>query len=143
MQSPSSPGPAVPQLTWRHYPVSMRYVAVGAVAGAAARWGVLVAAGARWTTAVELALTVIAALMGGMLVGRRRTRAGERRLTVHQYLLVGAGWCGALAPFSAFALRMAEALDRGDVAQLAAVGLGTPAAAAVAAGIGYRLGSRP
>lgn len=121
----------------------MRYVAVGAMAGAAARWGVLVAAGARWTTAVELALTVVAALIGGVLVGRRRTRAGERRLTVHQYLLLGAGWCGALAPFSAFALRMAEALDRGDVAQLAAVGLGTPAAAAVSAGIGYRLGSRP
>ncbi|MEZ5411019.1 MAG: CrcB family protein [Acidimicrobiales bacterium] len=143
MQSPSSAGPAVPPLTWRHYPVSMRYVAVGAMAGAAARWGLLVAAGDRWTTAVELGLTVVAALLAGVLVGRRRTRAGDRRLTVNQYLLLGVGWCGALAPFSAFALRMAEALDRGDVAQLAAVGLGTPAAAMVAAGIGYRLGSRP
>lgn len=143
MQSASSPGPAVPQLTWHHYPASMRYVAVGAMAGAAARWGLLVAAGDRWTTAVELGLTVVAALVAGVLVGRRRTRAGDRRLTVNQYLLLGAGWCGALAPFSAFALRMAEALDRGDVAQLAAVGLGTPAAAVVAAGIGYRVGSRP
>lgn len=121
----------------------MRYVAVGAVAGAGARWGLLALAGTRWTTAVELGLTVVAALLAGVLVGRRLTRAGDRRLTVNQYLLVGAGWCGALAPFSAFALRMAQALDRGDVAQLAAVGLGTPLAAAVAAGIGYRLGSRP
>ncbi|MDH4365391.1 MAG: CrcB family protein [Acidimicrobiia bacterium] len=142
MQSPSLPGPAVPQLSWHHYPVSMRYVAVGAAAGAAARWGLLVAAGAGGTTGVELGLTVVAALTAGVLVGRRRTRTGERRLTVNQYLLLGAGWCGALAPFSAFALHMAEALDRGDVAELAAVGLGTPAAAAVAAGIGYRVGSR-
>ncbi len=143
MQSPSSSGPVVPQLSWRRYPVSMRYVAVGAMAGASARWGLLAAAGARWTTAVELTLTVAAALMAGVLVGRRRNRAGERRLTVNQYLLAGAGWCGALAPFSAFALRMAEALDQGDVARLAAEGLGTPVAAAVAAGVGYRLGSRP
>ncbi len=107
------------------------------------RWALLAAAGPRWTTAVELGLSVVAALVGGVLIGRRRTRAGDRRLTVNQYLLLGAGWCGALAPFSAFALRMAEALDRGDVAQLAAVGLGTPAVAAVAAGVGYRLGSRP
>jgi len=143
MQSPPPPGPAVPQLSWRHYPVSMRYVAVGAAAGAAARWGVLAAADDRWATGVELGLTVVAAVLGGVLVGRRWNRAGERRLTVNQYLLLGAGWCGALAPFSAFALRMAEALDRGDVAELAAVGLGTPAAAMVAAGVGYRLGSRP
>lgn len=121
----------------------MRYVGVGAAVGAAIRWGLLAAAGPRWTTAVELGLTAVAALVGGLLLGRRRTRAGERRLTVNQYLLIGAGWCGALAPFSAFALRMAEALDRGDVAQLAAVGLGTPLAAAMAAGIGYRVGSRP
>lgn len=143
MHSSPSPSPAVPQLSWNHYPVSMRYVALGAGAGAAVRWALLAATGARWATAVELGLTAAAALLAGVLVGRRRTRAGERRLTVNQYLLLAAGWCGALAPFSAFALRMAEALDAGDVAELAAVGLGTPVSAAVAAGIGYRLGSRP
>ncbi|MFV2038865.1 MAG: CrcB family protein [Acidimicrobiales bacterium] len=78
-------------------------VALGGVAGAGLRWGLLEAidTGAGWPWATFLA-NILGSVALGLLVGRFRS-------LLHTGVLVGAttGFCGALTTFSAFAVELA------------------------------------
>ena len=118
-------------------------MAAGGIFGSLARWGVVAATPDDWSSAATMALNGVGSLLIGVFVGLRFTRTGERRLTRNQYLLLGAGFCGGLTTFSTFAVDVATRLDEGAALSALALGAATPALAVVAAGVGYRLGSRP
>lgn len=123
---------------------SLRYVAAGGIIGALCRWGIVSALGGDPTGAAMLAINVAGSLLLGVLVGASAPRRGGRpRVTTNQFLLVGTGFCGAFTSFSSYALELAQDLDSGTVTAASAIGFGTAIGAVVAAGIGYRLGSRP
>ena len=129
-----------------HLLLSLRYVAAGGALGALARWGALEGAGSERTTLVVVALNAVGSLLLGALVGLNLTRgrpgrAARARITENQYLLAGTGFCGSLTTFSSYALDVASALDDGRLGRAALVGLITPLAAVLLAGIGYRIGS--
>lgn len=123
--------------------MSLRFVAIGGVTGAVLRWIVVSVVGKEWVTEATFGLNVFGALLLGVVVGLRLTRRQEQRLTADQFLLLGTGFCGALTTFSAYAVQVAELLDSGAALTALGAGLATPAAAVVAAGLGYRVGSRP
>ncbi|MFV0259884.1 MAG: fluoride efflux transporter FluC [Acidimicrobiales bacterium] len=123
---------------------SLRYVAAGGVIGALCRWGIVSALGGDPTGAGMLAINVVGSLILGVLVGASAPRRGGRpRVTTNQFLLVGTGFCGAFTSFSSYALDVARNLDSGTVTAASLAGFGTAVGAVVAAGVGYRLGSRP
>ncbi len=129
----------------------LRYVAPGGAAGALVRWGVLETVDPGWATEAVLVMNVVGSVLLGFLVGRlhpRRRRGTShpsmRRppLTANQYLLLGTGFCGGLTTFSAWALRVASALDNGQIVLASAVAVTTAVTAVIGCGLGYRLGRR-
>lgn len=122
---------------------SLRFVAAGGVVGALIRWTVVEAVDVEWVTEATFGLNVIGSLFLGIIVGLRLTRRQDQRLTNNQFLLLGTGFCGALTTFSTYAVQVAVLLDSGAALTALVTGLATPAAAVVAAGLGYRFGSRP
>jgi CrcB protein len=122
---------------------SLRYVAAGGAIGALTRWAVVgVAADGRAGLAIFF-LNVIGSVLLGVLVGASHPRRGRQPVTGNQFLLVGAGFCGALTTFSTYAVDVATSLDEGRLLPAALTGFGTAVTAVVGAGIGYRLGRRP
>jgi CrcB protein len=123
--------------------LSIRYVAAGGVIGSLVRWGIVASVADDQAPQVILALNVVGSILLGVFVGLRYTRAGARRLTRNQYILLGTGFCGSLTTFSSFAVEVATRLDEGAVLPALALGLTTPLLTVVGAGLGYRIGSRP
>jgi CrcB protein len=122
---------------------SLRYVAAGGAIGALTRWAIVGLVAGNRTSLAIFALNVVGSLVLGLLVGASLTRDGRRRVTANQFLLVGAGFCGALTTFSTFAVDVATALDEGDLLPAALTGFGTAVVTVVGAGVGYRIGSKP
>lgn len=120
----------------------LRYVAIGGALGALIRWAVVEQFDQSRTTVVVV-LNVLGSLILGLLVGGRRTRSRQARITENQFLLLGTGFCGGLTTFSTFALDVARAIDDGAAGQAALLTVATVALAILASGIGYRIGSRP
>lgn len=112
-------------------PRSLPAVALGGVAGAAARWWVhtLWPDGAEsWAT---LGVNVLGSAVLGWLV------AGDGARSPAAVAAVGAGFCGSFTTFSAFSLIVAEHLDAGRPGAgivHAVLSLAAAVAAAVAAG---------
>ena len=106
-------------------------VAFGGAVGSLARWAA-VSSVDNQRTAVVFGLNVAGSLLLGALVGQAEA-LGDRRMA-----LLGTGFAGGLTTFSTFAVSVAQRLEDGQLLDAAANGIGTPAAAVVAAGIGYR-----
>jgi CrcB protein len=123
--------------------LSIRYVAAGGVIGSLVRWATVASVADDQAPQVILALNVVGSILLGVFVGLRYTRAGARRLTRNQYILLGTGFCGSLTTFSSFAVEVATRLDEGAVLSALTLGLTTPLLTVVGAGLGYRVGSRP
>ncbi len=108
-------------------------VAAGGLVGSLLRWG-LVESG--WLGSAETAtvvVNVVGSLLLGGLLGQRERLGPELRLGL------GTGFAGGLTTFSSYAVAVAGHLDDGALGPAAANGLGTPVAALLAAGLGYRL----
>lgn len=141
MQVPQSSTTIGPPVAWHRMPRALRYVAVGGAMGAAARWGLVEAAGDARAVEATMAVNVVGALLLGVLLGLRSPRRRRPRITVNWFLLLGSGFAASFTSFPAFALQVAEALDTGALARAGAVGPATALLAVVAGGLGYRLGS--
>ncbi len=109
-------------------------VAAGGSLGALARWGVVRLGGPDDAETIIVAVNVAGSLLLGLLYGIRE------RLDPDLLLGLGTGFAGGFTTFSSYAVAVATHLDEGDVLAAAANGLGTPVAAVVAAGLGYRAG---
>ncbi len=116
-------------------------VALGGAAGSIVRWafGELGSSGAADT--IIFGVNVAGSLLLGALLGRRERLSDSWRLGL------GTGFAGGLTDFARYAVDVAERLDDGALLAATTNGLGTPIAALVAAGFGYRLtrllGARP
>jgi len=116
-------------------------VALGGAIGSIARWalGELGSSGSADT--ITFGINVAGSLFLGALLGRRERVSDSWRLGL------GTGFAGGLTDFARYAVDVAESLDDGALLAAMANGLGTPIAALVAAGFGYRLtrilGARP
>lgn len=107
-------------------------VAVGGMVGSLARWAVLGLADDSQALVV-VGLNVFGSLLVGGLLGQRD------RLADQTYALLATGFAGGLTTFSDFAVTVAQNLEQGALLSALANGLGTAAAAMVAAGVGFRL----
>lgn len=143
MQRPTSPTDALPApVSWHRYADSLRYVAAGGIAGAVARWGLLLAVGPTWAAQTVVGINGAGSLILGVLIGLRHTRRGHQRISTNVFLLLGGGFCGAFTTFSTYAVQVARALDEGNLGRAAAIAFATAGVAVLGAGIGYRVGSR-
>ena len=119
---------------------SLLAVAIGGMVGSLARWGVVASVDQRWHDPAVLGLNIAGSLLLGALIG------GRRRISDEVDALLGTGFAGGLTTFSTFAVAVAASLEDGALLDAAGIAVGTPLAALVAGGIGYRLGvvlSRP
>jgi fluoride exporter len=132
-----------PDAGWPARLASLRFVTFGGVAGATVRWALLLALGDGRDEPVLAVVNVVGSIVLGLLIGLHLTRSGRSRLDDESLLLGGAGFCGGLTDFAAYALQVARALDDGQAGRAALIGLGTAGLAVIGAGIGYRVGSRP
>ncbi|MEM9562981.1 MAG: CrcB family protein [Actinomycetota bacterium] len=116
-------------------------VAAGGALGALARWAVVGLGASDASETITMAVNVAGSLLLGLLYGFRE------RLDPDLLLGLGTGFAGGFTTFSTYAVAVATHLDDGDVLAAAANGLGTPIAAVLAAGLGYRssrlFGARP
>jgi len=120
----------------------LRYVAAGGAAGALLRWGILEVAPSTSTSTALIVINVVGSFLLGTLIGMHQTTASRNRVTDNQYLLLGTGFAGSFTTFSSYAVDLAQAIDSGAIGDALRVSLTTALAALVAAGIGYRVGSR-
>jgi fluoride exporter len=121
--------------------VNFLLVAFGGAAGAAARYGVSLAFGARaeawpWAT---FTINVSGSLLIGLLAGWLSTRdaAGEP-----WRLLLGVGVLGGFTTFSAYSLETLRLIERQDYVGAAGYSLGSVIAGLVAVVIGVALARR-
>lgn len=110
-------------------------VVIGGAVGALARWGA-VTAFVDQESLVVLALNVAGSLVLGAVIGQRE------RLSELTFSGIGPGFCGGLTTFSTFAVDVAQRLDDGMILSGFGNALATPAAAVVAAGLGYQSSRR-
>lgn len=106
-------------------------VAIGGAAGSLARWGAVSAVDGQ-TAVVVFGCNVLGSLILGALLGQREG------LSERTFGLIGVGFAGGFTTFSTFAVDVASRLDDGLLLSAAGNGFGTPIAAVVAAGVGYR-----
>jgi len=108
-------------------------VALGGAAGSLIRWG-LVAVGPDSRSALILfGANAVGSLLLGALIGRRE------RLDPDLFGALGTGFCGGLTTFSNYAVSVAAGLEDGRLLDALGNGLGTPTAALLAAGLGFRV----
>lgn len=116
-------------------------VALGGAVGSLVRWGLVQLGPASAAATIVFGINVAGALLLGIVLGRRERLSDSWRLGL------GTGFTAGLTSFARYAVDVAERLDDGALLAAMANGLGTPAAALVAAGFGYRLarllGARP
>ncbi len=119
------------------WPGTMAAIAIGAVLGAWARWGL-----GLWLNRPDAAVpggTLTANLIGGLLIGMFLALADRRPEWAALRPLLVTGFLGALTTFSTFSAESLQLLQRGAYAQMAlhsALHLVGSVAATV---IGYRL----
>jgi CrcB protein len=107
-------------------------VAIGGTVGSLVRWGLVGLVPPERAGLTTFGINVAGSLFLGALIGRRERMDAERLLAL------GTGFAGGLTTFSSYAVAVATDLEDGALADAAANGLGTPVAALLAAGIGYR-----
>lgn len=116
-------------------------VALGGAVGSVLRWALVALGPAEADNLVLFGINVVGSLLLGVLLGRRERLSDSWRLGL------GTGFAGGLTTFSGYAVAVAERLDDGALLAATTNGLGTPVAALVAAGFGYRVarvvGARP
>ncbi|MDX2233439.1 MAG: CrcB family protein [Hyphomonadaceae bacterium] len=103
-------------------------VAMGGALGAAARYGVTLAAARCWGQAAPWG-TLIVNVAGGFAMGLLAGLAGDRRDLM---LVLGAGVLGGFTTFSAFSIEMVRMIERGEMG-LAALYLAASVTLAVGA----------
>lgn len=108
-------------------------VAIGGTIGSLVRWALIEAAQPDHSVLMTFAINVAGSLLLGGLMGQRE------RLHPERLLAAGTGFAGGLTTFAGHAVAVAAALDRGAVGSALLDGLGTAAAALLAAGIGFRV----
>ncbi|MEL6984127.1 MAG: CrcB family protein [Actinomycetota bacterium] len=116
-------------------------VALGGAIGSVLRWALVALGPSDAGDGIVFGINVVGSLLLGALLGRRERLSDSWRLGL------GTGFAGGLTTFSGYAVAVAERLDDGSLLAATANGLGTPVAALLAAGLGYRLsrliGARP
>lgn len=116
-------------------------VALGGAVGSVLRWALVALGSTEDRDLILFAINVAGSLVLGALLGRRERLSDSWRLGL------GTGFAGGLTTFSGYAVAVAERLDDGALLAATTNGLGTPVAALVAAGLGYRVarvaGARP
>lgn len=108
-------------------------VAIGGMIGSLARWALVEAASPDHAVMMTFAINVVGSMFLGGVIGQRE------RIHPERLLAAGTGFAGGLTTFSGYAVAVASALDDGAVGSALVNGLGTAAAALVAAGIGFRV----
>ncbi len=107
-------------------------VGAGGAVGAVSRWGLVSLTVSDWEALLIAVINVVGSLLLGGLIAVR-----EQIPRLH-YLALGPGFTGGFTTFAGFAVDVATRLDQGTLLTATANGLGTPLAAVLAAGIGYR-----
>jgi CrcB protein len=110
----------------------MAVVAAGGAIGSLLRWAAVVH-GPADTVQTVVVLNLIGSAAVGILLGRRE------QLHAQVFSALSVGVAGGLTTFSAYAVDVARSLDEGRLLAASAQGLGTPVAAVLAAGLGYRV----
>ena len=108
-------------------------VALGGTIGSLVRWGLVGLTPAATDETMLAAINVAGSFLLGWLLGRRE------RFDPDRLLALGTGFAGGLTTFSGYAVAVATDLDRGELLAAAGNGVGTPVAALLAAGVGFRV----
>ena len=116
-------------------------VGLGGAVGSLVRFALLTIGSDSDSGLILFAINVVGSLLLGLVLGRREHLSQQWRRGL------GTGVAGGLTTFSGYAVAVAQDLDDGSLLAATSGGLGTPVAALVAAGIGFRLnrvlGARP
>ena len=107
-------------------------VALGGAVGSLARWALVGLSPSAADDATVAGINVAGSFLLGWLLGRRE------RMDPDRLLAIGTGFAGGLTTFSSYAVTVATDLDQGALLAAAGNGLGTPVAALLAAGLGFR-----